>query len=234
MRISARQRLEYFLDPGEQLEIGRDAIPIDRLNFKDSKRYVDRLLQARKSTGEESALIVVEGQLKAMPLIVAAFEFGFIGGSMGAAVGERFAQGAHRAIEKRVPFVCFTCSGGARMQEGLFSLLQMSKTSAVLARLAKEKLPYVVVLTDPTTGGVSASLAMLGDVIVAEPNALVGFAGPRVIKQTVQEELPEGFQRSEFLLKHGAIDRIIPRHALRDEIHHLLSMMMHQFKYHAA
>ena len=227
LRISARQRIGYFLDPEGLEEIGENAKPVDRLKFKDSKKYADRLIQARKKTGEESAMVVVQGTLKSMPVIVSAFEFGFIGGSMGAAVGERFVQGVHRAIEQRIPFICFTCSGGARMQEGLFSLLQMAKTSAALARLAKEGIPYVVVLTDPTTGGVSASLAMLGDLIVAEPNALIGFAGPRVIKQTVQQDLPEGFQRSEFLLKHGAIDRIIPRYQLRDQCHQMLSMMMH-------
>ena len=233
MRIGARQRLGFFLDPEGMQEIGADVRPQDYLKFKDSKKYSDRLTQARKKTGEEGAMVVVSGTLKSMPVIVSVFEFGFIGGSMGAAVGERFVQGVHQAIEQKVPFICFTCSGGARMQEGLFSLMQMAKTSAALAKLAKAGLPYIVVLTDPTTGGVSASLAMLGDVIVAEPNALIGFAGPRVIKQTVQQDLPEGFQRSEFLLEHGAIDRIIAREDLRDELHKMLSMMHRPHAAHA-
>tara|TARA_A100001015_G_scaffold263778_1_gene310967 strand:- start:6131 stop:6988 length:858 start_codon:yes stop_codon:yes gene_type:complete len=227
LRIGARARLNYFLDSTGREELAEEVKPSDLLGFKDSKKYKDRLSAAQKKTGENSALLVMRGTVKQLPVIVAAFEFGFIGGSMGAAVGERFVQGVHAAIAQKVPFICFTSSGGARMQEGLFSLMQMSKTSAALARLAKAKLPYIVVLTDPTTGGVSASLAMLGDVIIAEPDALIGFAGPRVIKQTVQEDLPEGFQRSEFLLAHGAIDMIVPRSALSERVHSILSMMMH-------
>ncbi len=204
LRISAQARLTQFFDPDTMVRFADDVNPMDRLGFRDTKKYKDRLQAARKKTGETSAFLVAEGRLANQPLIAGAFEFSFIGGSMGSAVGERFVQAVHRSIEKRCPFVCFTCSGGARMQEGLFSLMQMAKTSAALAKLAEAKLPYIVVLGDPTTGGVSASLAMLGDVIIAEPNALVGFAGPRVIKQTVQQDLPEGFQRSEFLLEHGA------------------------------
>jgi len=226
-RIGARRRLDLFLDKEPRREIGADLQAQDPLKFKDSKKYKDRLAQAQKATGEKDALIVIEGALKEMPLVAAAFEFRFMGGSMGSVVGERFVRGANVALEKRIPYVCFSASGGARMQESLFSLFQMAKTSAVLKRMAQEGVPFVSVLTDPTMGGVSASLAMLGDVNIAEPGALIGFAGPRVIEQTVREKLPEGFQRSEFLLEHGAIDMIVPRNELRDRVHNLLSLLNH-------
>ncbi len=226
-RIAARRRLDLFLDKEPREEIGAELQAQDPLKFKDSKKYKDRLAQAQKATGEKDALIVMEGRLKEMPLVAAAFEFRFMGGSMGSVVGERFVRGANRALEKRIPYVCFSASGGARMQESLFSLFQMAKTSAVLKRMAQQGVPFVSVLTDPTMGGVSASLAMLGDVNIAEPGALIGFAGPRVIEQTVREKLPEGFQRSEFLLEHGAIDMIVPRNELRDRIHNLLSILNH-------
>ena len=228
MRLSARKRLEYFLDDSPQTEIGADVLPVDRLKFKDLKKYKDRLLTAQKETGEKEALIVLRGQLQGSPLVAAAFEYGFIGGSMGAAVGERFVRGVTMCIESKIPFVCFSASGGARMQEALISLMQMAKTSAVLARLAEEGIPFISVLTDPTMGGVSASLAMLGDIIIAEPKALIGFAGPRVIEQTVREKLPEGFQRSEFLLEHGAIDMIVSRNELRDCVARLLAKLTRQ------
>lgn len=228
VRINARRRLDTFLDPEPRIEIGDDIDPQDALRFRDVKRYKDRLLQAQKSTGERDALIVIKGKLKEIPLVAAAFEFGFMGGSMGSVVGERFVRAVNVCLDERIPLVCFSASGGARMQEALFSLMQMAKTSAALAKLNKKGIPFVSVLTDPTMGGVSASLAMLGDVNIAEPNALIGFAGPRVIEQTVRETLPDGFQRSEFLLEHGAIDMIIDRRELRDRIANLLGILTHQ------
>ena len=226
MRIGARDRLQRFLDPEGQQELAESISPEDPLKFRDTKRYRDRLAAAQKGTGERDALIVMAGSLKEQEVVAAAFEFTFLGGSMGSVVGERFAQACDHAIRQRAPFICFSASGGARMQEGLLSLMQMAKTSAALAALARERLPFVSVLTDPTTGGVSASLAMLGDVNLAEPRALIGFAGPRVIQQTVRETLPEGFQRSEFLLEHGAIDMIVDRRDLRDRVAQLLHMLM--------
>ncbi len=228
LRISARQRLNGFLDPDPFQEIGTELLPFDRLKFRDSKKYKDRLLQAQKATGEKDALLVMHGQVLGFPLVVAAFEFEFMGGSMGGVVGERFMRGINVAIEEHIPFVCFSASGGARMQEALFSLMQMAKTSAALNRLTQHGLPFISVLTDPTMGGVSASLAMLGDINIAEPNALIGFAGPRVIEQTVRETLPEGFQRSEFLLKHGVVDLIVDRREMREKIISLLAILTHQ------
>lgn len=225
LRISARSRVRYFLDDDAQLEIGEELEPKDFLKFKDSKKYKDRLSAATKSTGEKDALIVSQGKLKGMPVVVAAFEFNFMGGSMGSVVGERFLMGVKRSISESIPFICFSTSGGARMQEALMSLMQMAKTSAALTKLSEQKLPFISVLTDPTMGGVSASFAMLGDVHIAEPNALIGFAGPRVIQQTVRETLPEGFQRSEFLLEHGAIDMIVERKELRDRIYNVLRIL---------
>ena len=225
MRIFGRKRLEIFLDDSPVEEIGVNLTPFDKFKFKDSKKYKDRLLQAQKNTGEKDALIVFKGKLKGIPVVAAAFDFRFMGGSMGAVVGERFLKAATAALEEKVPFICFSASGGARMQEALFSLMQMAKTSAVLTKLAKNKIPYISVLTDPTMGGVSASFAMLGDVHIAEPKALIGFAGPRVIEQTVGEKLPEGFQRSEFLLEHGAIDMVVDRRDLRDRIASLVLML---------
>ncbi len=230
MRISGRKRLHIFLDPDHRQEIGEDLKPTDPLKFKDSKKYKDRIVQAQKKTGEKDALIVVSGQLKNQDMVAAAFNFDFMGGSMGSVVGERFVRGATLSQERGIPFVVFTASGGARMQESLLSLFQMAKTSAILARLADSGIPFIPILTDPTMGGVSASLAMLGDINIAEPNALIGFAGPRVIEQTVRETLPEGFQRSEFLRDHGAIDMIIDRRDMRDKISELLSMLMPQGK----
>jgi acetyl-CoA carboxylase carboxyl transferase subunit beta len=226
MRIGARERLARFLDPESTVELAQGITPLDPLKFRDSKRYRDRLAAAQKVTSETDALVVMAGQLQGMDVVAAAFEFAFLGGSMGSVVGERFVRGVDHCIANRMPLVCFTSSGGARMQEGLLSLLQMAKTSAALAALARERLPFISVLTDPTTGGVSASLAMLGDINVAEPKALIGFAGPRVIEQTVRETLPEGFQRSEFLLDHGAIDLIVDRRDLRDRIASLLRLLM--------
>jgi acetyl-CoA carboxylase carboxyl transferase subunit beta len=226
MRISARERLDVFLDPEGREEIGAEVRPVDALKFKDSKRYKDRIVDSQKATGEKDALIAMRGTLKGLPVVAVAFEFKFMGGSMGSVVGERFVRAAEVAREEGMPLVCFSASGGARMQEALFSLMQMAKTSAALARLADEGLPYISVLTDPTTGGVSASLAMLGDVNVAEPKALIGFAGPRVIQQTVRETLPEGFQRSEFLVEHGAVDFIVDRREMRDRLASLLAMLM--------
>lgn len=228
MRIGARERLGIFLDPAPQEEIGTDILPVDFLRFRDSKRYRDRLNQAQKRTQEKDALVVMRGRLKEIPVVVAAFEFGFMGGSMGSVVGERFVRGVQSAIDERAPFICFAASGGARMQESLVSLMQMAKTSAALEALRRQRLPYISVMTDPTTGGVSASLAMLGDLNVAEPKALIGFAGPRVIEQTVRETLPEGFQRSEFLLEHGALDLVIDRRQLRDQLASALSILMGQ------
>jgi len=224
-RISARSRINYFLDDSHSEEIGAHLEPKDYLKFKDSKKYKDRLAAATKATGEKDALVVMKGTVKDMPVVVAAFEFNFMGGSMGSVVGERFLEGVKKSLSESIPFICFSTSGGARMQEALMSLMQMAKTSAALTRLSEQRIPYISVLTDPTMGGVSASFAMLGDVQVAEPNALIGFAGPRVIEQTVRETLPEGFQRSEFLLDHGAIDMIIQRKDLRDRIHNILSLM---------
>jgi acetyl-CoA carboxylase carboxyl transferase subunit beta len=223
LRIGARQRLNFFLDPDSQKELSGNLEPQDPLKFRDSKRYRDRIVLAQKKTGEKDALVSVSGELLGRPVVVCAFEFGFMGGSMGSVVGERFARAANFAAENGMPLISFAASGGARMQEALFSLLQMAKTAAALARLGDKGVPYVSVLTDPTTGGVSASLAMLGDVNIGEPGALIGFAGPRVIEQTVRERLPEGFQRSEFLLDHGAIDMILDRRKMRDEIADLLA-----------
>lgn len=228
MRQGARERLDQFLDPEPREEIGADLAPVDALKFKDSKKYKDRLSQAQKATGERDALIVMKGCLTGMPIVASAFEFRFIGGSMGAVVGERFVRGISVALEARCPVVSFSASGGARMQEALYSLFQMAKTSAAIGRLGESGLPFVSVLTDPTTGGVSASLAMLGDINIAEPGALIGFAGPRVIEQTVRETLPEGFQRSEFLLEHGAVDMIVDRRQLRSCIASLLGMLTQQ------
>jgi acetyl-CoA carboxylase carboxyl transferase subunit beta len=223
MRIGARQRLDFFLDPDSQKELSAQLEPQDPLKFRDSKRYRDRLVQAQRKTGEKDALVTVTGTLLGRPVVACAFEFSFMGGSMGSVVGERFARAARHAAEQGMPLISFSASGGARMQEALFSLLQMAKTSAALARLGEKGVPYVSVLTDPTTGGVSASLAMLGDVNIAEPGALIGFAGPRVIEQTVRQKLPEGFQRSEFLLDHGAIDMIIDRREMSAQIADLLA-----------
>jgi len=225
MRVFGRKRLEMFLDDTPTQEIGAGLVPFDKYKFKDSKKYKDRLLQAQKNTNEKDALIALKGKVKGVPVVVAAFDFRFMGGSMGSVVGERFLQAATAALEDKVPFICFSASGGARMQEALFSLMQMAKTSAVLTKLAKNKVPYISVLTDPTMGGVSASFAMLGDVHIAEPKALIGFAGPRVIEQTVREKLPDGFQRSEFLLEHGAIDMVVDRRDLRDRIATLVLML---------
>jgi acetyl-CoA carboxylase carboxyl transferase subunit beta len=227
-RIGARARLDAFLDAEGRYEIGQEVMPVDPLKFKDSRKYPERLKDALESTGETDALIVLGGAVMSVPLVTACFEFDFMGGSMGSVVGERFVRGVETAIEQKVPFVCFTATGGARMQEGLFSLLQMAKTNAALTRLAKAKLPYISVLTDPTMGGVSASFAFVGDVVLAEPKALVGFAGPRVIENTVREKLPEGFQRAEFLLKKGAIDQIVDRRQLRPRIAHMLAMLQRQ------
>jgi len=226
MRISARVRLNMFLDEEGREEIGKGVKPTDPLKFRDSKKYKDRIIQAQKQTKENDALIVMKGKLKGRDIVAAAFDFSFMGGSMGSVVGERFVRGVNKSLELGVPFIVFTASGGARMQESLFSLFQMAKTSAALTRLAEAGLPYISFMTDPTMGGVSASLAMLGDINVAEPKALIGFAGPRVIEQTVREKLPEGFQRSEFLQEHGAIDMIIDRREMRDKIASILAMLM--------
>jgi len=226
MRIDARRRLDLFLDPEGREEIGTNLKPVDPLKFKDSKKYKDRISQAQKKTKENDALVVMSGTLKGQPIVAAAFSFSFMGGSMGSVVGERFVRGVNKSLETGVPFIVFTASGGARMQESLFSLFQMTKTSAVLTRLSNAAIPYISFMTDPTMGGVSASLAMLGDINIAEPKALIGFAGPRVIEQTVREKLPEGFQRSEFLQEHGAIDMIIDRREIRDEISSILALLM--------
>ncbi len=224
-RIGARTRLEIFFDDGKFEEIAADVTPTDPLKFRDSKKYRDRLNTKQKETGESEALLAARGALKGIPIVCCAFEFAFMGGSMGSVVGERSARAARQALAERRPLVCFSASGGARMQEGLFSLMQMAKTSAALAELADAGIPFVSVMTDPTTGGVSASLAMLGDINIAEPKALIGFAGPRVIQQTVGETLPEGFQRSEFLLQHGALDMIVDRRQMRDQVALLLSRL---------
>ena len=226
MRIGARERLAMFLDEGEVLEIGADVLPEDPLKFKDSKRYKDRLASAQKNTGENDALVAVAGKVLGVDVVACAFEFRFLGGSMGSVVGERFRRAVDYCIENRAALVCFSASGGARMQEALYSLLQMAKTSAALARLAREHQPFISVMTDPTTGGVSASLAMLGDLNVAEPRALIGFAGPRVIQQTVRETLPEGFQRSEFLLEHGALDMIVDRRDMRERLGAVIRLLL--------
>jgi acetyl-CoA carboxylase carboxyl transferase subunit beta len=226
MRIGARERLEQFLDADSTEEFAHNVEPEDPLKFRDQKKYRDRLLQAQKTTHEKDALIVMSGALHGMPIVACAFEFEFMAGSMGSVVGERFVRAVEHCLEFRKPLVCFSASGGARMQEALLSLLQMAKTSAALSRLSVAKLPYISVMTDPTTGGVSASLAMLGDVNVGEPKALIGFAGQRVIQQTVRETLPEGFQRSEFLLDHGALDMIIDRREMRDKLAGLLTLFM--------
>lgn len=224
-RLSARERLNQFLDENSQEEFAHNYEPIDRLKFKDSKKYKDRIIQAQKTTGEKEALLVVKGTLKQLPIVVAAFEFNFMGGSMGATVGDKFVKAVNLAAKEKRAFICFTASGGARMQEGLFSLMQMAKTSASLARFSETRLPFIVILTDPTMGGVSASFASLGDIIVAEPKALIGFAGPRVIEQTVRQTLPEGFQRSEFLLEHGHIDMVIERKNIRSTIAELVAKL---------
>jgi len=228
MRISARKRIDSFLDHDNRMELGEEFEAQDILKFKDSKRYKDRLSAAQKNTGEKDALVVMKGELHGMPVVVAAFEFAFLGGSMASVVGARFVKGVEYCLEHNLPFICFSASGGARMQEALFSLMQMAKTSAALAKMSEQGLPYVSVLTDPTMGGVSASLAMLGDINVAEPKALIGFAGPRVIEQTVREKLPEGFQRSEFLLEKGAIDMIIDRREMKVTLARMLGKFMGQ------
>lgn len=228
MRIDARARLEHFFDPESAVELAEGIEPEDPLKFRDQKKYRDRLLQAQKSTGEKDALIVMAGAVHGLPVVACAFEFQFMAGSMGSVVGERFVRAAEHSLEHKKPLICFAASGGARMQEALLSLLQMAKTSAVLQRLSQARIPYISVMTDPTTGGVSASLAMLGDVNIGEPKALIGFAGQRVIQQTVRETLPEGFQRSEFLLEHGALDMIVDRRDMRDRIAGLLAMFTHQ------
>jgi acetyl-CoA carboxylase carboxyl transferase subunit beta len=226
MRVSARRRLDLFLDPAGRVEVGAYLKPVDPLKFKDTKKYKDRLTEAQASTGENDALVVMRGKVLDVPVVAGAFEFAFMGGSMGAVVGERFVRGVNTCLERELPLICFSASGGARMQEALYSLMQMAKTSAALTRMGDKGLPYISVLTDPTMGGVSASFAMLGDVIIAEPKALIGFAGPRVIEQTVREKLPEGFQRSEFLLEHGALDMIVDRRELRAHIARLVTMLM--------
>ena len=225
-RIGARARLNALLDPENRIEVGEDVSPVDALKFKDSKTYAERMKQAQKDVGEKDALIVMKGTIQSLPVVVAVFEFKFMGGSMGAVVGERFVRGVQAAIEQKSPFICVSASGGARMQEGLLSLMQMAKTSAALTKLSDAGMPYVSILTDPTMGGVSASFAMLGDIIIAEPNALIGFAGPRVIEQTVRETLPEGFQRAEFLLAHGAIDLIMDRREMRQRLSSMLSSLL--------
>ncbi len=230
-RVTARERIAQFLDEKWQEEVAADLEPIDRLKFKDSKRYKDRIAQAQKNTNEKDSFIVVKGLLKKQPVIVGAFEFNFMGGSMGTIVGEKFVRAINIATKEKRAYVCFTASGGARMQEGLFSLMQMAKTATALSRFNDTKLPFIVVLTDPTMGGVSASFASLGDIIIAEPNALIGFAGPRVIEQTVRQILPPGFQRSEFLLEHGHIDMIVERKELRNTIAELISKLMHRTLY---
>jgi acetyl-CoA carboxylase carboxyl transferase subunit beta len=224
-RLSARRRLDLLLDGEGRAEIGAEVVPVDSLKFKDSKRYPDRLMEANQATGESDSLVVFQGAIKTMPVVATAFEFDFMGGSMGSVLGERFVRGVNTAVEQKIPFVCISASGGARMQEGLFSLMQMAKTTAALTRLAQAGQPFISILTDPTMGGVSASFAFVGDVVIAEPKALIGFAGPRVIEQTVRETLPEGFQRSEFLLEKGAIDMIVDRRQLRDQVARVLALL---------
>ncbi|MFG6439397.1 acetyl-CoA carboxylase, carboxyltransferase subunit beta [Roseateles sp. LKC17W] len=227
-RIGARPRLDAFLDAEGRYEIGQEVLPVDALKFKDSKKYPDRLKEALENTGETDALVVIGGAVMSVPVVAACFEFDFMGGSMGSVVGERFVRGVETAIEQKTPFICFTATGGARMQEGLLSLMQMAKTNASLTRLAKAKLPYISVLTDPTMGGVSASFAFVGDIVLAEPKALIGFAGPRVIENTVREKLPPGFQRAEFLMEKGAVDMIVDRRQLRETIARQLAMLQRQ------
>ena len=227
-RVGARRRLDLMLDAEGRVEIGAEVTPVDALKFKDSRKYPERLSTATADTGEADAMVVMSGAIKSIPVVVACFEFEFLGGSMGSVVGERFVRGAKAAFEQRVPFICVTASGGARMQEGLLSLMQMAKTTAAVTRLAERRLPFVTILTDPTMGGVSASFAFMGDLVIAEPNALIGFAGPRVIEQTVREKLPEGFQRAELLLEKGAIDLIIDRREMRDQLATLLAMLSRQ------
>ena len=224
-RIDARARIDLLLDAEGRFEIGAEVLPVDPLKFKDSRRYTERVKDATESTGETDSLVVMQGALKAMPVVVAVFEFGFMGGSMGSVLGERFVRGVQLAVERGLPFLCVTASGGARMQEGLFSLMQMAKTTAALTKLSEARLPFISILTDPTMGGVSASFAFIGDVVIAEPGALIGFAGPRVIEQTVRQTLPEGFQRAEFLLEKGAIDMIVDRREMKDRVAQLLSML---------
>ena len=226
LRLRARARLNLLLDEEGRFEIGAEVLPMDPLKFKDGKRYIDRLAAANKDTDESDALIVMQGAIKTVPVVVACFEFEFMGGSMGSVVGERFVRGVQAALELKVPFICITASGGARMQEGLFSLMQMAKTTAAVAKLAAQPLPFITLLTDPTMGGVSASFAFVGDIVIAEPGALIGFAGPRVIEQTVRQKLPEGFQRAEFLLEKGAIDMIVDRRELRDKLASLTTLLM--------
>jgi acetyl-CoA carboxylase carboxyl transferase subunit beta len=227
-RITARTRLDWLLDSEGRFEIGAEVLPVDTLKFKDSRKYSERLTAAKRDTGEDDALVVMQGSIYAVPVIAAAFEFSFMGGSMGSVVGERFVRGVQLAIEQKMPFICFAASGGARMQEGLLSLMQMAKTCAALTQLSEARQPFISVLTDPTMGGVSASFAFMGDVVVAEPNALIGFAGARVIQQTVRETLPEGFQRAEFLLEHGAIDMIVDRRQMRDQLTTLITLLSKQ------
>jgi acetyl-CoA carboxylase carboxyl transferase subunit beta len=227
-RVNARERIDQLLDTEGRFEIGSEVVPVDVLKFKDTKKYPERLSAALEDTGETDALVVMQGSVKSVPLVLAAFEFEFMGGSMGAVVGERFVRGVRVAYETQVPFVCISASGGARMQEGVNSLLQMAKTTAVLQELTKARLPFVSILTDPTMGGVSASFAFVADLVIAEPGALIGFAGPRVIEQTVREKLPEGFQRAEFLLDKGAIDMIVDRRRLKDELARLLALLTRQ------
>ncbi|ATE59299.1 acetyl-CoA carboxylase, carboxyltransferase subunit beta [Thauera sinica] len=227
-RLRARQRLDLLLDAEGRFEIGSEVMPVDPLKFKDSRKYPERLSAAVSDTGEADAMVVMQGAIMTVPVVIACFEFDFLGGSMGSVVGERFVRGVRAALEQRVPFICVTASGGARMQEGLFSLMQMAKTTAAITQLAERRLPFVTVLTDPTMGGVSASFAFMGDVVIAEPGALIGFAGPRVIEQTVREKLPEGFQRSEFLLEKGAIDMIVDRRRMREQLAQLLALLTRQ------
>ena len=228
MRIKARARLDFLLDPEGRYEIGQEILPVDSLKFKDTKKYPDRLKEAMESSGETDAMVVFGGSMQGLPVVIACFEFEFMGGSMGSVVGERFARGVQMAIEQKVPFICVSSTGGARMQESLLSLMQMAKTNSMLTLLSKAKLPYISVLTDPTMGGISASFAFMGDVVMAEPRALIGFAGPRVIEQTVREKLPEGFQRAEFLLQKGGIDMIVDRREMRTEIVQLLALLLKQ------
>lgn len=228
MRICARDRIDALLDAEGRYELGQEVVPVDALKFKDSRKYPDRLQEAMDQTGETDALVVMGGSIRSLPVVVAAFEFEFMGGSMGSVVGERFVRGVQTALEQKVPFISISASGGARMQEGLLSLMQMAKTTALLTQLSEARLPYLSVLTDPTMGGVSASFCFLGDVVIAEPRALIGFAGPRVIEQTVREKLPEGFQRAEFLLEKGAIDQIVHRKQMRDELAQLLALLTRQ------
>ncbi|WP_420997080.1 acetyl-CoA carboxylase, carboxyltransferase subunit beta [Cupriavidus sp. 30B13] len=228
MRIRARERLDGLLDAEGRYEIGQEIVPVDALKFKDTKKYPDRIKAAMEDTGETDAMVVIGGAIHTIPVVVSCFEFEFMGGSMGSVVGERFVRGAQSALEQKVPFICITATGGARMQESLLSLLQMAKTTSMLNQLSAARLPFISVLTDPTMGGVSASFAFLGDVVIAEPKALIGFAGPRVIEQTVREKLPEGFQRAEFLLQKGAIDMIVDRRKMRDELAQLLALLQKQ------